>query len=559
MRRLELWLAAVLALLLAIGIALLAAGGAQAAEADSAARDALRQRIELLRVRGDPRIGAGSSAARAIVAALYEQRGFAPLWSNPARAQSLRSTLEASVAHGLDPRDYHAGLLAAASVDAAERELLHTDALMRLAFHLYFGKADPRTLQQGWNFARTLDGVDPVAGLAQLAEAPDPAAALESLAPRLPQYRDLQRALASLRAQQQRGGWPQVGNGPALEPGVVSARVAELRARLQASGDLSTTDPAADPQSYDEALQSAVRRFQARHALEADGVVGRATLAALNVPLAARIEQLRVNLERLRWVARELAGDYLLVDIAGFRAQLFVGGTPAWSARVVVGKRYRTTPEFRARMKYLVLNPEWSVPPTILREDLLPKLLRDPNHLGRNAMRLLDRGGAEIDPGAVDWERWRAQPRAFPYQVVQAPGRGNPLGGIKFMFPNEHSVYLHDTAEPRLFDRPVRAFSSGCIRIELPLALARLLLDDADRWSEEKLAAAIAGGRTQTVPVRRAVPVLLLYFTATADADGMPQFRADLYGRDRPIGTALAAPFRFAPVEAGRGRPTARY
>ena len=314
--------------------------------------------------------------------------------------------------------------------------------------------------------------------------------------------------------------------------------------------DFSAADAGDDPLRYDDALQSAVRRFQARHGLEVDGVVGRATLAALNVPVAARIDQVLANLERLRWVARELAGDYLLVDIAGFRAELWLDGAPAWSARAVVGKPYRTTPEFRARMKYLVLNPEWSVPPTILREDVLPRVLQDPGHLARHDMRLLDRAGGAVDPRAVEWERWRAQPRAFPYLVVQAPGGDNPLGGVKFMFPNDHSVYLHDTPSRALFGKPVRAASSGCIRIENPRALARLLLDDPQRWPETAIDEAIAGGRTRIVPVKRAVPVLLLYFTAVADETGAPQFRPDLYARDAPIVRALAAPFRFTPVDA---------
>lgn len=337
--------------------------------------------------------------------------------------------------------------------------------------------------------------------------------------------------------------------------------------RAPAAGPTSTTAPnsssaakanacdscaAGDEATFDAELAAAVRRFQQRHGLEADGVAGRATIAALNVGVGERIAQVRANLERLRWVARELAGDYLLVDIAGFGAQLWLDDVLAWQARVVVGRPFRTTPEFRAPMKYLVLNPEWNVPPTILREDLLPRLDRDPAYLAQHQMRVLDRAGRPLDPAAIDWAQYRARPRSFPHQIVQAPGRDNPLGGIKFMFPNEHSVYLHDTPARALFDRTVRAFSSGCIRIDRPLELARLLLDDPAQWSDAQLREAIAGGRTQTVPVRRQVPVLLLYFTAGVTPDGQPQFRPDLYRRDASIIKALAAPFRFAPVDGGR-------
>ena len=525
-------------------------------------RDALRQRVETLRGAGDARIGAGSPAARALLATLYEKRGFAPLWDETPRALSLLSAIDASETHGLEPRDYHADLLAAppaANADRdralAERDVLLTDAFVRLAYHLFFGKADPRALQHGWNFARTLGGADPDAALAGLLAADSPADALDSLAPRLPAYRDLRRALARLREIERRGGWPRIAEGPKLEPGSTGPRVLQLRQRLRAGGDL---DVRADDPEFDAELEAAVRRFQGRHGLEADGVAGRATAAAMDVPAADRIAQVRANLERLRWVARELTGEYLMVDIAGFSAQLWLNDAIAWQARVVVGRPFRTTPEFRAPMKYLVLNPEWNVPPTILREDVLPKVTRDPGYLSQHQIRVLDPAGRPVDPATIDWERYRERPRAFAHQVVQAPGTGNPLGRIKFMFPNEHSVYLHDTPTRALFDRTVRAFSSGCIRIEKPLELAILLLDDAQRWSEPQLLEAIATGRTRTVPVRRMVPVLLLYFTASAEADGTPQFRPDLYERDGPIIKALAAPFRFAPLDRGRRASPAR-
>jgi murein L,D-transpeptidase YcbB/YkuD len=209
-------------------------------------------------------------------------------------------------------------------------------------------------------------------------------------------------------------------------------------------------------------------------------------------------------------------------------------------------------------MKYLVLNPEWNVPPTILREDVLPKVAWDPGYLQRHAMRVVDPAGRPLDPAAIDWAHYRGEPRSFPHQVVQAPGKDNPLGTVKFMFPNEHSVYLHDTPSRALFERTVRAFSSGCIRIDRPLDLAVLLLDDPQHWSRPQLEEAIATGKVRTLPVRRPVPVLLLYFTATAGADGELHFRPDLYDRDGPIIRALAAPFRFAPVDAGRRAATTR-
>ncbi|MDA8107444.1 MAG: L,D-transpeptidase family protein [Betaproteobacteria bacterium] len=246
----------------------------------------------------------------------------------------------------------------------------------------------------------------------------------------------------------------------------------------------------------------------------------------------------------MRWVAQNLKGDYLVVDIAGFHAQLTLGGRVAWSSRVVVGRPYRKTPVFRAALRTIVLNPSWNVPPTILEEDVVPKLVKDPGFLARNHMRVLDFAGHAVDPATIDWARYVG--RKLPYQIVQAAGDDNPLGRLKFLFPNPHDVYLHDTPAKALFEEPERAFSSSCIRVEHPLELALLLLDDPERWNAETLRAAIAIGETRTIPVKRRVPVMLLYWTAQARADGTVEFHPDLYARDAQVLKGLEAPFRFS-------------
>jgi murein L,D-transpeptidase YcbB/YkuD len=213
----------------------------------------------------------------------------------------------------------------------------------------------------------------------------------------------------------------------------------------------------------------------------------------------------------------------------------------------VVGRPYRKSPEFRADMRYLVLNPTWTVPPTILRQDVLPKVARDPGYLARSHMKVVDTAGNPVDAAVLDAAGFRGG--RFPYQIVQAPGDDNALGRIKFMLPNAHAVYLHDTPSRRLFERTERAFSSGCIRLERPLELAVLLLDDATNWNAQAIQAAIESGKTRTVPVKRQVPVLILYFTAQVSDDGALRFSPDLYGRDARVLAALGAPFRFAPVE----------
>jgi murein L,D-transpeptidase YcbB/YkuD len=526
--------------------------------ADSSA-EALRLRVEQLRAGQDVRIDGARIAARTLIPEFYERRAFRPAWDRPGRAEAMLAIVDASRDHGLDPADYHSETLrriaSAPPADeraAADRELVLTDALVRLAYHLQFGKVNPRELYPDWNFTRALGAIDPARAMEAAVAAPDLRAAIEAYAPQLPQYRALQAGLAQHRAIEVRGGWPAVAPGPTLKPGVSDARVAALRQRLAASGDLPT-DAAAEPNDFDPVLEDAVKRFQSRHGLAVDGAAGRKTLEALNVDVARRIEQIRVNLERARWVAQDLKGDFLVVDIAGFDAALYLGGEMVWRSRAVVGRPYRRTPVFRATVKYLVLNPTWTVPPTILRADVLPQVAKNPAYLARNSMQVVDDRGRPVDAARIDWSLYPARP--FPYHIVQDPGDDNSLGRIKFMFPNAHTVYLHDTPAKALFDRTERTFSSGCIRIEQPIELAALLLADAERWSAERVREAIETGETRTVPVQREVPVLLLYFTAAPNGAGGIGFRPDVYDRDGPVLAALGRPFAFRPVD---GLPTSR-
>jgi L,D-transpeptidase YcbB len=520
------------------------------------ATESLRARTEQLRAGGEVVVDGARIAARRLIPEFYERRGYRPAWTRPDQATALLELIERSAAHGLDPADYHVAALKRLLRDlpaddavVADRELLFTDALIRFAYHLHFGKADPRALYAGWTFTRALGAIDPVPALEAALAAPRLDEALERYAPQLPAYRNLQQALARLHAVQAAGGWPQLALGPALKPDTSGPRVAALRQRLMASGDLAP-DASHDAEGFDPALEAAVRRFQERHGLDADGVVSRRTIEALNVSAARRVGQIRVNLERLRWVAQDLAGDYLIVDIAGFSARLYLDGRLAWTSRTIVGRPYRKTPVFRATMQYMVLNPTWNVPPTILKQDVVPKVARDPRYLARNHMQVLDAEGRAVDAARIDWTRSRKN--GFPYQIVQSPGADNPLGRMKFMFPNPHAVYLHDTPARGLFEKPGRAFSSGCIRLERPLELAVLLLGDPEHWNAPAIRAAIETGDTRTLPLKRQVPVMLLYFTAEADADGVARFNPDLYGRDAGVLAALDAPFRFTPVDGRR-------
>jgi murein L,D-transpeptidase YcbB/YkuD len=325
-----------------------------------------------------------------------------------------------------------------------------------------------------------------------------------------------------------------VPEGPKLELGSSGPRVAALRARLGAEGDSD---------AFDAPLADAVRRFQARHGLDADGVVGPGTLAALNVPIAARIAQIRVNLERGRWYLHELDPTFVIVNVAGFEVYYLRDSKLVWSARAIIGKPFRATPIFRSRMTYLVLNPTWTVPPGILANDILPAQRRNPSYLAKKGLQVVDRNGRVVPASSIDWSQ--ATARRFPYNLVQPPGPENALGRVKFMFPNSHSVYLHDTPTRSLFEKSERAFSSGCIRIENPLELAALLLEGQKGWDRAAIDAALATGKTRTVTLERPVPVLLTYFTAWVDRGGELQLRRDVYGRDPKVLRALDAEFAF--------------
>jgi murein L,D-transpeptidase YcbB/YkuD len=321
-----------------------------------------------------------------------------------------------------------------------------------------------------------------------------------------------------------------------LKTGVTDERVPALARRLAVTGDLPAEAATAATTLYDGTLASGVRRFQDRHGLAGDGVVGRGTLAALNVPVEARIEQIRANLERARWVFYDPESEFLVVNVAGFRLYVVRRGQVVFSTRVQVGRPYRQTPVFRAEMTYLVLNPTWTVPPTIFRQDILPELRRNPGYLATRNIDLLDRDGRAVDPATVDWSG-----RSFPYQLVQRPGPTNALGRVKFMFPNEHFVYLHDTPSRDLFERDNRAFSSGCIRVEEPFELAELLLGEG--WTRDRLDALLATQQTKTVFLTQPMTVMLLYWTAEVDDGGRVLFRPDIYTRDAAVIAALARPF----------------
>lgn len=343
----------------------------------------------------------------------------------------------------------------------------------------------------------------------------------------------MQDALAQHRDIARAGGWPAVPEGNVLKPGDEDVRIPTLRDRLRVSGDYDTTQT--ESLLYDAELEAAVRAFQTRHGLEADGVIGPKTYRALNTPVETRIDQLRASLERARWLFRDLSGDYVFVNIGGPETFLVQDGEVVWRARSIVGRAYRQTPVFRDEIQYMEFNPTWTVPVSIFRRDKLSQIRRDLNYLSRGGYTVLDSSGRPINPRSVNWS---GTPNVT---LRQEPGPKNALGQVKFMFPNAYSVYLHDTDDRSLFSRNERNLSSGCVRVENPFEFADLLLKDDPDWSAARREAILASGKTTRVTLPAPIPVLLTYFTAWMDNSGTVQFREDIYERDPAVLRALNA------------------
>lgn len=514
---------------------------------DGSTRELLREKIEQLWFGHTLTIGEARIASTTVLPTLYERRDFRPAWTRSETVDQLLNAIRDINKDGLNPADYHLAALQrwreeirTVSPDRAllvNLDVLLTDSLIRLHDHVLFGKVDPEALDPNWNLVREITHADPVSVIQQAIDANSVRQLIDNAKPDHPFYMRLKEVLARYRHIRKEGGWKRVTGGPTLQPGMTDARVPVLRQRLAVTGD--PAGPVSNSTVFDEPLKLAVMQFQARHGLVVDGVVGKDTLRALNVPVETRIAQIRVNLERARWVLHEIEGDFVLVDIAGFQVMYVQDGKMSWTSRVQVGKPYRKTPIFKSAIRYLVLNPTWTVPPGILAQDILPAVKQDPQYLRQRNISVIDRAGKRVNPDSLDWARYTA--RNFPYQLRQEPGPSNALGRIKFIFPNPHLVYLHDTPSKSLFQRTDRAFSSGCIRVEKPVALAELLLNDADKWDQEDIMKAIASKKTRTIFLPKPVPIMLLYWTVGFDAEGRVRFKKDVYKRDKGVLEELEA------------------
>jgi len=486
----------------------------------------------------------------------YEERNFQPLWVTPKGANDLGAQLPFflgnSRAHGLNPEDYHyscvrsiiASILELERMNLpvnsrllAELDILMTDGFMVYASHLSSGKVDPTRLYPQWLTEKSKANV--LAGLDSLLEHRDLERTLKKFAPSHREYWALIDAGKRMEETVAMGGWPAVPHGTMLRRGESDPRIPVLRERLQVSGELKAQH-VQKGNAYDEALYAAVKRFQRRHGLQVDGVVGPQTFSALNMSAEERHQQILLNLERWRWLPHQWDDRYILVNTAAFHLDAWKDQRKALSMRVIVGKDYQETPDFSEKMTYLEFNPYWNVPRSIAVREYLPRLKANPGFARENNFELIQGRGRDarvIDPWSVDWET--VTPGNFRWLMRQTPGPWNALGRVKFMFPNQFNVYLHDTPQRHLFHRHQRAFSHGCIRIEKPLELARLLLEDNPSWTMERIESVIASGNRRVVTLPQPWMVHIYYWTAWVDDEGKVQFRTDLYDRDGAVWRAL--------------------
>lgn len=516
----------------------------------------LRNRIEAAGVPPNIRVGEQLIHASVMLPRFYERRVYRPAWSDdqgplPVVEDLIRPIRQAD-GEGLRPEDYHLARIEKTLAETRENQarkralnprrlvdldLLLTDAFLIYGAHLLSGRINPETIHAEWFAVRREADLAEV--LQNALDRREIVAELKSLMPPQDGYARMREALARYRGLAGQGGWTPVPEGPKLQKGDRHERVVALRNRLMVTHDLGA-DPPEDPELFDENLDQAVHHFQTRHGLDVDGVVGPATLAALNVTASERVQQIEVNMERWRWLPQHLGKRYILVNIANFELDVVEGDELVMDMRVIVGRTYRRTPVFSDRMTYLVLNPYWHVPHSIATQDMLPLIRKDPDYFSKQNIKVFQgwgRDAAQLDPATIDWSKVTA--RTFGYRFRQEPGPNNALGRVKFMFPNQFNVYLHDTPARELFKRAERGFSSGCIRIEKPLQLAEYVLQGDPRWTSQAIRAALDRRVEQTVRLPEPVPVHLLYWTAWATRDGTIHFRGDIYGRDTPLAEAL--------------------
>ena len=470
---------------------------------------------------------------------LYKGVEYRPVWTHSKNTADLLTILEESYYEGLNPDDYHLDFIKN-HLELSDKmepkvmatlDILMTDAILTYAFHMVQGKVNPSSFDSNWNYHERPMPDDVDFRLLNRLQTKTLNETIDFLRPEMPLYHELQEKFVLLDSMKKVGGEIQQLEYPgnALKPGVKSPAVSALKDHMKNYGYVFE-HPEED--LYDEELEEAVKDFQMITGLETDGICGKGTYKALNIPLAERLDIIRVNMERCRWMNNTLPEKFILVNIADYNLYIFRNNDIEYKCRVVVGKEFNKTPVFSSDIKYVVFNPTWTVPYSIASKEMLPKLKKDSNYLQNRNMTLL-RGNEVINPSTVDFKQYSQN--NFPYTIRQEPGPNNALGLVKFIFPNNYAVYLHDTPSKSFFERTDRAFSHGCVRVKDPLILAEELLYDQG-YDSEKIKEVIQSKKLKNVYLTEPMPVMIMYWTCYVDdQDGRIRFFRDVYGRDKKV------------------------
>jgi murein L,D-transpeptidase YcbB/YkuD len=485
----------------------------------------------------------------------YMARGFEPVWcgdeDHDYNIKLLMGYLKAAAEEGLDPRDYRV----TPDVDScshlddnlmAEFDVSLTNAFLKYSKDVSTGRLDPKQVDEEWYIKRV--EFDPIASLEASLKSNKLQETLTNIQPQHEQYLLLREKLSKYKEIQRNRSWQFIPPGRTLKPGVRDRYIPLIRRRLASEVEGGLYPRGSDEQVYDRDLMIAVQRFQKRHGLEMDGIIGPSTKQAMNMSVEWRIKQIETSMERWRWMPRSLGDSYILVNVPGFEMNFIKNGQTILHMRTIAGRKDRTSPSFQSKITKIVFNPTWTVPTSIAIKDLLPQQMQDPNFLYKSHIDVFmknekgnrESSNAKYNPQDIDWSQFNE--KYFPYLLVQKPGNHNSLGRIKFQTPNKFGIYLHDTPYRHFFDKRVRAFSSGCIRLEKPEQLAAMLLGNnlsPTPESANRVVDLIDANETSRHDPTEAVPVYVIYMTTWIDKDGRLQFRDDIYDRDSKISNSL--------------------
>jgi murein L,D-transpeptidase YcbB/YkuD len=517
----------------------------------SSISDQIRFRLESDEPGKKIEIRGNSLLSRDEIQTFYANRNFEEVWSENGilkeLAYEMRFEIIQSKFDGLNPSDYNLDIMEFFFQtfennkknkiqnnpgDLADLDLILSDAFFHLAAHLERGKVDPVALKSTWDITRKPKKADYSALLEKGVKSVDIRRQLETLYPDFTIYKKGREVIRSMdeRRKSDTLSWKRVKIDKTIKVGDENSIIPILRDRLIFWGYLSQY-PISDQKRYDSAMMQGVKKFQMNNGMEPDGAIGKLTGQALNYSPADLMDKASVNLERLRWLPDTVRNqEFILVNIANYQLDYINKLDTMLSARVIVGKQYHESPIFTADMSYIVFSPYWNIPSSIIKKEIVPSVRKNPNYLDQKNMEVVTYSGKAVDPSSINWSS-----KSFPYLIRQKPGGSNSLGLVKFMFPNQYSVYIHDTPSKALFTKEERALSHGCIRVQDPIKLASLLLKDNPEWTSKKIDEAMHQSNEKIVNLDKKIPVILLYLTFWSDSNGKAYFRPDIYNRDQEV------------------------